>query len=154
MNGLLTLPSFISTFKAIDTSTPALDKKNSTLQGTAVALYEVGAAFGALSCFIIGEKFGRKKTTMGAAVVVLIGVILQATAFQLAQLIVARIVTGLGVGTFTATIPSWVGESSNASHRGWLIMLEGSFAIFGVMFVGWLELGFFYVPGNNEVSWR
>lgn len=129
MNGLLTLPSFIATFPAIDTSTPELDAKNATLQGTTVALYEVGAAVGALGCFFIGDAYGRKRPTIGAAIVVLIGVILQATSFQLPQLIVARIVTGLGVGSFTATIPSWVGESSEANHRGWLIMLEGSGAM-------------------------
>lgn len=96
MNGLLTLPSFESTFQAINTSTPALNKAHSTLQGTTVALYEVGAAIGAMSCFVLGERFGRKRTTFGAAVVVLIGVILQSTSYQLAQLIVARIVTGFG----------------------------------------------------------
>ena len=141
MNGLLTLPSFVNTFPSISTSTPELENKNSTLQGTTVALYEVGAAAGALFCFVVGEKFGRQRTTFGAAITVLIGVILQATSYQLAQLIVARIVTGLGVGSFTATIPSWVGESSEAGHRGWLIMLEGSGAIFGVAFVGWMEFG-------------
>ncbi|GAB7332817.1 hypothetical protein MBLNU13_g04542t2 [Cladosporium sp. NU13] len=154
MNGLLTLPSFNKTFPSIDTSTTALKAKHSTLEGTAVALYEVGAAFGALSCFFLGDYFGRKRPTIGAAIVVLVGVVLQATSFQLAQLIVARIVTGLGVGAFTATLPTWVGESAEADHRGWLIMLEGSGAIFGVMFVGWLEFGFYFVPGNNEVSWR
>jgi MFS family permease len=101
--------------------------------GTAVALYEVGAAIGALSCFFLGDYYGRKRPTIGAAIVVLVGVVLQATSFQLAQLIVARIVTGLGVGAFTATLPTWVGESAEADHRGWLIMLEGSGAIFGVM---------------------
>lgn len=103
-----------------------------------MALYEVGAAFGALSCFFLGDYYGRKRPTIGAAIVVLIGVVLQATSFQLAQLIVARIVTGLGVGAFTATLPTWVGESAEADHRGWLIMLEGSGAIFGVMYMSTL----------------
>lgn len=119
-----------------------------------MALYEAGAAVGAVSCYWIGDIFGRKKTTVAAAVVALIGIVLQTTAFQLAQLIVGRIITGLGVGMFTATLPSWIGESSEASHRGWLIMLEGSAALFGLMFVGWLELGFYFVPGGNQVSWR
>lgn len=34
------------------------------------------------------------------------------------------------------------------------IMLEGSAAIFGVMFVGWMELGFYFTPGHNQVAWR
>ncbi|RMZ12808.1 hypothetical protein D0862_02542 [Hortaea werneckii] len=150
MNG--SLPSFIDTFSAIDTSTPNLEEKNSTLQGTAVALYEVRAAIGALAMFFIGDWYGRKMPAVGAVVLVLIGVILQAASFDLAQLIVARIVTGLGVGALTATIPSWVGESADANRRGWLIMLEGS----GAIFVGWLQLGFYFVPHNSaqEVSWR
>lgn len=34
MNGLLTLPSFYHQFPAINTSTPELDDKNATLQGS------------------------------------------------------------------------------------------------------------------------
>lgn len=94
MNGLLTMPTFETAFPSIDTSTEAQSNSNSTLQGTTVALYEVGAALGALSCYFIGDRFGRKWTTFGAAVTVLIGVIIQATSFDLAQLIVGRIVTG------------------------------------------------------------
>ncbi|PIA96044.1 Sugar transporter STL1 [Cercospora beticola] len=153
MNGLLTLPTFVKQFPEIDTSTSALKSQHSTLQGTAVALYEVGAAFGALACFFFGEKYGRKWTTFGGAVVVLIGVILQSTAYSLAQLIVARIITGLGVGSFTATVPTWVGESSDAHQRGGLIMLEGSAAIFGVMFVGWLEFGLYFAR-QSSASFR
>ncbi|KXT02087.1 hypothetical protein AC578_6693 [Pseudocercospora eumusae] len=153
MNGLLTLPQFERQFPAISTATPELEAEHSTLQGTAVALYEVGAAFGALSCFFLGERYGRKWTTFCGALVVLIGVILQSTSYSLAQLILARIVTGLGVGSFTATIPTWVGESSEAHQRGSLIMIEGSAAIFGVMFVGWLEFGFYFVK-NSSVSFR
>ncbi|GAB1739004.1 hypothetical protein NU219Hw_g3769t1 [Hortaea werneckii] len=59
------------------------------MNGTAVALYEVGAAIGALAMFFIGDWFGRKRPAVGAAVVVLIGVILQVASFDLAQLIVA-----------------------------------------------------------------
>lgn len=141
MNGLLTLPQFERQFPSISTVTPQLEDEHSTLQGTVVALYEVGAAFGSLSCFFLGDRHGRKWVTFAGAIVVLIGVVLQSTSYSLAQLIVARIVTGFGVGSFTATIPTWVGESSEAHQRGSLIMIEGSAAIFGVMFVGWLELG-------------
>lgn len=62
--------------------------------GTTVAIYEVGCALGALSCMFIGDKLGRRKTIFLAGCVVIVGVILQATPFALAQLIVARVVTG------------------------------------------------------------
>jgi MFS family permease len=62
--------------------------------GTTVAIYEVGCAIGALSCMVLGDKLGRRKTIFLAGCIVLVGVILQATPFQLAQLIVARVITG------------------------------------------------------------
>jgi MFS family permease len=68
---------------------------NSTIQGTVVAIYEAGCAFGALACFLIGDFLGRRRTTQLAAVVVLVGITLQATAFRLGQLIVGRIIAGI-----------------------------------------------------------
>lgn len=59
---------------------------------------------------------------------------------------------GLGVGLVTATVPAWVGECATAHQRGSLILIEGAGAIFGIMFVGWLELGFYYV--HNQASFR
>ncbi|MBW0506782.1 hypothetical protein O181_046497 [Austropuccinia psidii MF-1] len=46
MGGLLTLPSFVSVFPEMDTVSPHLSsaqkEKNSTVQGVAIALYEIG----------------------------------------------------------------------------------------------------------------
>jgi MFS family permease len=62
--------------------------------GTTVAIYEVGCAIGALSCVILGDILGRRRTIFLAGCIVIVGVILQATPFQLGQLIVARVITG------------------------------------------------------------
>jgi MFS family permease len=62
--------------------------------GTTVAIYELGCALGALSCMFIGDKLGRRKTIFLAGCVVIVGVIIQTTPFSLAQLIVARVITG------------------------------------------------------------
>ncbi len=102
INGLLTLPTWESTFPSIDTQTNT-SPHVAVIEGTAVAIYEVGCAFGALSCFVIGDILGRRKTIFGAACVIIIGVIIQASSFSLGQLIAARVITGLGVGAFTAT---------------------------------------------------
>lgn len=123
MNGLLTLPTFENSFPQIKTNTPELRAQNSTLQGTTVALYEVGAAFGALACYFLGDRYGRKWTTFGGAIVVLVGVILQATSFQLAQLIVARIVTGesatlsLGQSHCNNLLQAWAWAVSQPQSR-------------------------------------
>ena len=96
-NGLLTLPSFIKLFPQIDTVTTSGTTKshNATIQGTTVAIYEIGCALGALSCMELGDRLGRKKTIFMSACIVLVGVAIQATPFTLAQLIVGRVITGM-----------------------------------------------------------
>lgn len=53
---------------------------------------------GALSNLWVGDRLGRRKTIVLGGVIMIIGAILQATSFSYAQLVVARIVTGLGNG--------------------------------------------------------
>ncbi|CAG8312614.1 unnamed protein product [Penicillium salamii] len=154
-NGLLTLGSFIAVFPQIDTvhTTGSEKSYNSTIQGTTVAIYEVGCALGAGSCAFLGDRLGRRKTIFLAGCIALIGVVIQSSPFALGQLIAGRVITGLGVGGFTATIPMYVSESSLANSRGRMVLLEGWFAIGGIVLATWLEFGLYYV-GDNSVSWR
>ena len=59
-----------------------------------MALYDVGCVIGALSCMVLGDLLGRRRTVFFSGIISLIGIILQASAFSLGQLIVGRIVTG------------------------------------------------------------
>lgn len=153
MNGILTLDSFVEQFPQLNTRGQSATSSTAVLQGTVVAIYEVGSASGSIACFFIGDWLGRRKTILLAGYIALVGIILQTTPFQLAQLIVARVVTGVGVGMFTSTIPVWVSECSRAKARGKMVMLEGMFAIGGVFLVTWIELGFYFVQ-NNSAGWR
>ncbi len=127
--GVLTLESFVGTFPAIDTinTSGAQESHNSTIQGelghvrgppfhdtdgiictgTVIALFVLGAAFGALTCIKCGDWLGRRMTIFCAALIATIGAILMASSFSLAQLIVSRLVLGFGSGGYTATIPVW-----------------------------------------------
>jgi MFS family permease len=62
--------------------------------GTTVAIYEVGCAIGALTCAFIGDILGRRRTIFIAGWIVIVGVVLQSTAFSLGQLIASRVITG------------------------------------------------------------
>ncbi|KAL1979247.1 hypothetical protein VTN96DRAFT_6399 [Rasamsonia emersonii] len=154
-NGLLTVDSFIQTFPQTDTvnTSGAQKSHNATIQGTTVAIYEVGCALGALACAILGDKLGRRKTIFLAGCIVLVGVAIQASPFSLGQLIAGRVITGLGVGGFTATVPMYISEVSRAEARGRMVLLEGWFAIGGIVIATWLEFGLYYVR-NSSVSWR
>lgn len=55
-------------------------------------MYELGCAAGALTVIISGDRFGRRLTIMLGELIIIVGAILQASSFGLAQLIVGRIV--------------------------------------------------------------
>jgi MFS family permease len=57
-----------------------------------VAVYELGCAAGALTVIISGDRFGRRVTVMLGESIIIVGAILQASSFGLAQMIVGRIV--------------------------------------------------------------
>ena len=59
---------------------------------------EIGCLIGALSNLWIGDRLGRRRTIVLGGVVMIIGAILQASSFGYSQMLVARVITGLGNG--------------------------------------------------------
>lgn len=58
--------------------------------GISVASYNVGCFLGAVSCIWIGDILGRRKTIFVGSAIMVVGAILQCTAFDLSQFIVGR----------------------------------------------------------------
>lgn len=121
--------------------------------GTVVALYTVGGIFGSLSCIYLGDLLGRRRVIFLTSAVSIIGAILMATSFGLAQFIVARLVLGLGTGGYVATVPVWQAEISKATKRGAHVVTDGIFIGAGITGSLWIDFGFYFVRGNS-VSWR
>ncbi|KAF7340194.1 MFS sugar transporter [Mycena venus] len=147
LHGLLYSPQI----DTVDTK-GAQKAHNSHIQGTVVAIYTLGALFGALSCMLIGDVLGRKRTIRLGIVVTSVGSILQCSAFSFPQLIVGRFITGLGFGAVSATAPNWQTECSRAGHRGFVVMLEGLFISGGLVIQAWINFGFSHTTGS--ISWR
>lgn len=63
---------------------------------TITALYDVGALFGAIAAAFTTERLGRKRSLLLGSFIVVIGSILMGTCFERAQMMVGRIVTGVG----------------------------------------------------------
>jgi MFS family permease len=74
------------------------------IKGTAVAIYEVGGMIGALASLYLGDRLGRLRMIFWGHVIIIIGAILQCTAYSLPQFIIARTVTGVGIGFNTVTM--------------------------------------------------
>lgn len=126
---------------------------NPTLQSFLVAIYEIGCLIGALSNLWLGDRLGRRKTIVFGGIIMIIGAILQAASYSYAMMIVARIITGVGNGLNTSTVPSYHAECSPASSRGSFIMIEGSLITFGIMISYWIDFAFYWLAGSSA-QWR
>ncbi|KAI5197472.1 general substrate transporter [Aureobasidium subglaciale] len=125
---------------------------NASLLSTITAIYDVGCFFGAIAAVMIGDPLGRKNSILLGTTIMSIGAILQCTAFGVPQMIVGRIVAGVGNGINTSTAPVWQGETSKASWRGKLVIIEMIMNIAGFSLSNWLNYGFSYVDGG--AAWR
>ena len=152
---VLPLYSFYTQFPALNTFTVkgSQEHHNSLIQGTVVSIYTVGGIFGSLSCVWFGDLLGRRKTIFVANVVAIIGSVIISSSFSLAQLIVGRIVLGVGMGGVIASIPVWQSELSKPTHRGKHVVTEAIFITSGLFVCLWIFYGLSFVQ-DNSVSWR
>lgn len=145
--GILDLPSFIKYFPDINPDDPAiagnssLISTRSTNKGIAVAAYNLGCFFGAILTIFIGNPLGRRKTIFCGCVTMATGALLQSTSYDLPQFIIGRIVTGVGNGMNTSTVPTWQSESSKAHDRGKMVMIEGALITGGITLSYWINYG-------------
>ncbi|RXK41078.1 monosaccharide transporter [Tremella mesenterica] len=160
MSGIIASEQFNTEFPATHQSSPS-DVHAGTVQGTVTSVYEVGCFFGALFAYFFGERMGRRKVMLLGAVIMIIGTVLSVTSFGpgssngtgnvggFVQFILSRVITGIGNGMNTATIPSWLAETTKAHNRGFLICMEASTVSLGTCLAYWEDFGLSY-----SVSWR
>lgn len=156
MGGILTLPVFLEQFPDINEKaagiTDAERSNRSTYQGIAVASYNLGCFLGAIITIFIGNPLGRRRMIFLGTAIMVVGAALQASAFTLEHFIIGRIITGLGNGGNTSTVPMWQSETCSAHKRGKLVMVEGALITGGIMISYWVDLGLSFAPGS--VAWR
>jgi MFS family permease len=88
---------------------------------------------GCLAAAVWGGRYGRRAAITFGCIVTIVGAALQASSYSVAQMIVARIITGIGNGVNTAIVPTWVAETAKSEHRGKLIASQLATAILGIV---------------------
>lgn len=92
---------------------------------------------------------------IGASIMI-VGVIIQVTAMPhsipLLQFIFGRVITGIGNGMNTSTIPTYQAECSKTSNRGLLICIEGGTIAIGTLIAYWIDYGAHFGP--PDLVWR
>ncbi|KAI1213566.1 general substrate transporter [Annulohypoxylon truncatum] len=148
MSGIIGSDHFANVFTEV--------RNDATMQGLVTAIYEIGCLIGAMFILGVGDVLGRRKAMIIGGIIMIIGATIQVTSFPghapLAQFIVGRVVTGVGNGINTSTIPTYQAECSKTSNRGLLICIEGGIIAFGTVIAYWIDYGCSY--GSEDLSWR
>ncbi|KAL4906398.1 general substrate transporter [Aspergillus multicolor] len=97
--------------------------------GQITATYDLGCFLGAIACMGLGDYFGR------------------------CQMLVGRLISGVGNGINTTTIPVWQSEMSKPHHRGRLIVLQLALNQLGNVTAQWPNFGLGFID-HRSVSWR
>ncbi|KAK0628108.1 Sugar transporter STL1 [Lasiodiplodia hormozganensis] len=160
MSGIITEPLFLKQF-------PQMEPKNKSgaIQALVVAIYEIGCLIGSILIICYGDKLGRRRAVLIGTLIMLAG-----TAIQ------AAVVTGIGNGMNTSSIPVWQSEMAPPKTRGFLVLFEGALITGGIMVSYWyaslplpppsfpttpttdsantrLNYGFWFV-NQNSFQWR
>ncbi|TKA76957.1 hypothetical protein B0A49_01732 [Cryomyces minteri] len=110
-----------------------------------------GAAFfGAIFAGTTADRYGRKIAIYVGCVLFIVGAILQAAAFSLAQMTVGRLVVGFGVGSAAMIVPMYIAEVSPAKYRGRMIGLDNMSITGGQLVSYGVGAAFAHVTGG----WR
>ncbi|TEA17311.1 Quinate permease [Colletotrichum sidae] len=118
--------------------------------------FQAGALGGALMCFFITERVGRKWALIISNLVFIAGAVpMVAATNDLASMYAGRALTGWGCGVITATVPSYIAELSIPSIRG---ILTGLFEVtyqIGSLIGFWINYGINQnMNPRSSASWR
>ncbi|MGP6169836.1 sugar porter family MFS transporter [Microbacterium sp. A196] len=102
------------------------------LQGFAVSSALIGCAVGAWFAGSLANKLGRIPVMIIAAVLFLVSAIGSGLAFSVVDLIIWRVIGGLGVGAASVIAPAYIAEVSPAKIRGRLGSLQQLAIVTGI----------------------
>lgn len=134
ISGFLKMQPYASKFgeynvESEDYSVPALRA------GIIVSGVCIGGLIGGLSASKIAEKFGRTRSVMGFTVVYIAAVIQLILANSWVHVLIARIILGCAIGSFTLIIPMLLSESAPSNLREFNVSIFQLLLTFGI-FVG------------------
>ena len=122
-------------------------------QGWYVGCALIGSIIGVLFAGILSDKFGRKSTMILSAILFSTSAIGCAVSADFNQLVIYRIIGGVGIGVVSIISPLYISEVAVAQYRGRLVslyQLAVTIGFLGAYLVNYQLLG--YSMSNPDVS--
>jgi SP family myo-inositol transporter-like MFS transporter 13 len=123
----------------------------SDLQSEAVVAAAVGGAIAGAALSGVGNhNFGRRRVILASSSLFAVGAGLMAAAGTFAELLVGRLVVGVGIGCASMTVPLYIAEASPPHLRGRLVSLNSALITGGQFFASVLDA----LLSGTEGGWR
>lgn len=120
-------PTFVEYFSLEDAG------YSESIQGAMQGLFQAGGLFGALSTGFMADFLGRRKTIFIGSLLATLGGGLQAGSSHIGMFLLARFISGLGIGNLVIVVPLWQSEVASPATRGFLVGLHGKFKSFDLL---------------------
>ncbi|KAJ9064187.1 hypothetical protein DSO57_1033062 [Entomophthora muscae] len=122
ISGVLMTPSFVSVFQPM----------SALMQGTIVSMLIPGCILGSLLAGPLCERVGRKHSILLAALLLVVGVGIQAAAFDIRVLFAGRFVSGMSIGKLSVAGPLYLSEIAPSRIRGRVVSLQQGAVAIGI----------------------
>lgn len=125
--------------------------------GWAVSSLIIGCIVGAISSGWLSDGLGRKKVLIGAAALFVVGSIGTALPDTFAGYVVARMVSGVGIGITSTLCPLYNAEIAPAKYRGRLVALNQFAIVTGIFLTYFLNSGIASIGSDAwdvSTGWR
>ena len=117
----------------------------------------LGYVIGAVLITIYADLYGRKPALVISVLLLAGGSILTASAQDMTQMVIFRLITGIGIGSEIAIVTTYIGEISPKSKRGRYTSLIVFFGLEGIALSGPISFAIFQGEINSFVQidgWR
>lgn len=98
-----------------------------------------------------GDRYGRKKVLMLAALLFFVSAVGSASAHSLYSFLIARVLGGVAVGVASILSPMYIAELAPAKYRGTLVSLNQLAVVIGILIAFFSN---YLLVGMGENNWR
>lgn len=118
---------------------------------TATSAILLGCLLGAAGASLIGDRFGRRKSLLFAAVLFAASTAVTALAGSITVFSLGRLAGGLAIGLSSVLTPVYISEIAPARNRGTLVSMNQMAIVVGILIAYLVNWG---LAGLGESSWR